>query len=183
MTYPAEILARLTARSALRQTGGMGSPFYKGAELAGCLSGISRGAQLLAFFRYLDDKAALEELAGWLEETVGAGLARDRGHGPLLRSADLIRLALWECLEPHVCRHCKGRGIHYGRGKASACADCQGTGQARIRNAKRARFLGISRQAFAQNRARDYGVILYWVRVRIGLWDDEIGAKLRREMA
>lgn len=172
----AECLSRLTARAVPWQAGVHGRPEFEGVELAGVLAGISQEAQCLAMVRYMDDRQALQALVDLLASEGSWGLEA----GGRLR--DLLRLAVWECTQHPLCRRCQGRRVVRVLARLAECPACGGAGHARIGDARRAALLGISRQAFGQVWSARYQRLLWDVRARVARWDDEIAAKLRREL-
>jgi hypothetical protein len=74
----------------------------------------------------------------------------------------LFDLILFEYTSLPVCSHCRGRGERLIKGILSECQPCRGTGSYRLKNAEKARYIGIKKQSWTtwESRYRDIQCLL-----------------------
>lgn len=70
----------------------------------------------------------------------------------------LFELVLFESTKLPVCSHCRGKGERITKGKLADCNPCRGTGYYRIKKSEKARYLGVSKQAWVSWESRYHDV-------------------------
>lgn len=140
-------------------------------DMAMALSRVSIEASQYCRYKYLGEGKWADNLTlamrrvalGW--DDVGKWRVPRKGF-----VLDLCRLALLEDTDAHICLTCLGTGGKKIEGKHYECIPCHGTGKDTMRDADRARAVGVLRESWrATWRVR-------YVRIQaiVDGWNDEI---------
>lgn len=126
-------------------------------------------AQMLVRIKYTGD---VSHGASFIDELVSAIERGMLGHTAEFASPqkwkvprkdflrDMCRLALVECLSPHLCWYCEGHaGSLDVEGRYHVCEECGGSGVKRPTERKRARMLGVEESAWKHSWSERYKLI------------------------
>jgi len=182
-----ELLALLTTRIQRFSVTSGGVPAITADDVAHVLGLIAHdGARLYARVKYAGDMRYADGLAQAIRSQLIRTRMLEGELGKMWRVPrpdfllDIARLIVAEAVDPHTCTWCDGRAeVRPENGAVIMCDACAGTGQRRIRDADRARLIGIAKSSWSETwsaRYRDAQI------ETVDRWEDMIHRALRTRL-
>lgn len=162
MIEPQRLLSRMNPvavdwQNSIRVTGDV----LRAEHVAACLAGLERGPYLLLRHLWCQDESNQRELYGIL--LVEIIHIADKHHwtcrNDFRQLARLIKMALSELKNAHICKPCQGTGV-----KANEkCLRCHGHGKKRLSQAECARVCGVKPANWKRSWAHKYQEVYLWI--------------------